>query len=92
MFLLTFDILIIVLQGVLWALAILYTFHEQNVELYHKVITTNYYSNNQAIELAVHGCISMLLTVVNIICILLMGVLVLKVLLDFFFSNFRCFK
>lgn len=66
--------------GVLWALAILYKYHEHNEALYGTVITTNYYSNHQSLELAVYATISMLLTVVNIICILVMGVLILKVI------------
>lgn len=40
---------------------------------------TSYYSNHQSIELAVYGGISMLLTIANVICIQVVGVLILKV-------------
>lgn len=52
----------------------------RNDELrYNTVIKTNFYSDHQAAELGIYGAISMLLTIVNIICMLLMGILVLKV-------------
>lgn len=53
--------------------------NESNAAKYHSVITSKYYSDNQAVELAIHGVMSMLLTIVNVLCILLMGVLALKV-------------
>lgn len=53
--------------------------HTNDEFRFNTLIKTNHYSDNQAVELAVYGAISMLLTIVNIICILLMGVVVLKV-------------
>lgn len=67
------------LQGLLWSLACLFLIHEDDNEKYHSVITSKVYSDNQAVELAIHGLMSMLLTIANIICILVMGVIALKV-------------
>lgn len=67
------------LQGLLWSLACLFLMYEHDNERYHSVITSKVYSDNQAVELAIHGVMSMLLTIANILCILLMGVIALKV-------------
>lgn len=72
-------------QGVLWALAVIYKVNEKDEELFSKLIQTNFYSNNQSIELAVYGLISLALTIVNVICIILVGVLTLKVCFIFHF-------
>lgn len=53
--------------------------HFFDVVDHQTMIKSNYYSDHQTIELATHGALSMLLTAANIACILLMGVLVLKV-------------
>lgn len=57
----------------------LYVLYEDNEHHFKKVISTNIFSDNQALELAAYGGMSMLVTIINIICILLMGILVLKV-------------
>lgn len=66
-------------QGIFWALAVLYKLNEKDETLYDKIVMTSYYSNHQSIELAVYGGISMLLTIANVICIQVVGVLTLKV-------------
>lgn len=67
-------------QGIFWALAVLYKINEKDESLYGKIVMTSYYSDHQSIELAVYGCISMLLTIANVICIQVVGVLILKVI------------
>lgn len=69
-----------ILQGLLWAIAILFLVYEKNDSAYNRVIKTNYYSDHQAVELAVFGAISMTITIINVICIYLMGFLFLKVI------------
>lgn len=63
-------------QGIFWSMSVLHFF---DMIEHQTMIKSNYYSDHQTIELAVHGALSMLLTAANIACILLMGVLVLKV-------------
>lgn len=53
--------------------------HSLNAVENQTMIKSNYFSDHQSIELAIHGALSMLLTAANIACILLMGVVVLKV-------------
>lgn len=65
--------------GLLWALSCVYILFEKDSTRYNSVIKTNYYSNHQSIELAIFGCISMCVTLTNIICIYFMGVLFLKI-------------
>ncbi|XP_031637079.1 uncharacterized protein LOC116349673, partial [Contarinia nasturtii] len=65
--------------GIFCALAVLYKLNENDENLYSKVVTTNYYSNHQSIELTVYGAISMLLTIVNVLCILFVGVIILRI-------------
>uniref|UniRef100_A0A1B0GB96 Uncharacterized protein n=1 Tax=Glossina morsitans morsitans TaxID=37546 RepID=A0A1B0GB96_GLOMM len=45
----------------------------------HNVVPNSIYSKNQATELAILGSISTCLTICNVICIYLMGILVLKI-------------
>ncbi|TDG49479.1 hypothetical protein AWZ03_004162 [Drosophila navojoa] len=66
-------------SGLLWALACIYKLYEKDDTLYVDVVKSRTYSENQATELAVLGSISMCLTLSNILCIYLMGILVLKV-------------
>ncbi|XP_065355475.1 uncharacterized protein LOC135949942 [Calliphora vicina] len=66
-------------SGLLWALALIYKFFENDESRYSNVVKNTMYSNNQATELAILGTISMCLTISNIICIYIMGILVLKV-------------
>ncbi|KAI8118668.1 hypothetical protein FF38_07083 [Lucilia cuprina] len=66
-------------SGLLWALALIYKFFEKDESRYSNVVKNTLYSNNQATELAILGTISMCLTISNIICIYIMGILVLKV-------------
>lgn len=76
-FLVSRDILITsYLQGIFWSMSVLHSLNAIDDET---VIKSNYYSDHQSIELAIHGALSMLLTAANIACILFMGVLVLKV-------------
>lgn len=79
-------------QGLFWALAVLYKLNEKDETLYDKIVMTSYYSNHQSIELAVYGCISMLLTIANVICIQVVGVLTLKVYLSRFRTNPMSFR
>lgn len=66
-------------SGLLWALACIYKLYEKDDTLYVDVVKSRTYSQNQATELAILGGISMCLTLSNILCIYLMGILVLKV-------------
>ncbi|XP_043647908.1 uncharacterized protein LOC122616497 [Drosophila teissieri] len=66
-------------SGLLWAVACIYKFFEHDDSLYVDVIKSRRYSDNQAKELAVLGGISMCLTLSNVLCVYLMGILVLKV-------------
>ncbi|XP_030380462.1 uncharacterized protein LOC115628479 isoform X2 [Scaptodrosophila lebanonensis] len=66
-------------SGLLWALACIYKLFENDDSRYLYVVKSHKYSNNQAAELAIHGSISMCLTLSNILCIYVMGILVLKV-------------
>uniref|UniRef100_A0A6P4FSD0 Uncharacterized protein LOC108052629 n=1 Tax=Drosophila rhopaloa TaxID=1041015 RepID=A0A6P4FSD0_DRORH len=66
-------------SGLLWAVACIYKLFEHDDSLYVDVIKTRRYSDNQAKELAVLGGISMCLTLSNVLCVYLMGILVLKV-------------
>ncbi|EDV59021.1 uncharacterized protein LOC6541307 [Drosophila erecta] len=66
-------------SGLLWAVACIYKFFENDDSLYVDVIKSRRYSDNQAKELAVLGGISMCLTLSNVLCVYLMGILVLKV-------------
>lgn len=69
------------MQGLLWALTFVYLYHQDDINLYKRVINIDQesYSDDQATELAIYGAISMLLTIVNIICIWVMGILLLKI-------------
>lgn len=60
-------------------MALIYKLYESDESRYSNVIKTSIYSNNQASELAILGSISMCLTISNIICIYIMGILVLKI-------------
>ncbi|XP_039485260.1 uncharacterized protein LOC120447771 [Drosophila santomea] len=66
-------------SGLLWAVACIYKIFENDDSLYVDVIKSRRYSDNQAKELAVLGGISMCLTLSNVLCVYLMGILVLKV-------------
>uniref|UniRef100_A0A0A1WKR0 Uncharacterized protein MJ1221 n=1 Tax=Zeugodacus cucurbitae TaxID=28588 RepID=A0A0A1WKR0_ZEUCU len=65
--------------GVLWALALMYTLFETDESRFNIVVKSHSFSKNQATELVTLGAISMLVTISNIICVYIMGVLVLKV-------------
>ncbi|KAH8410648.1 hypothetical protein KR009_009870 [Drosophila setifemur] len=66
-------------SGLLWAVACIYKIFENDDSLYVDVVKTRRYSDNQAKELAVLGAISMCLTLSNVLCVYLMGIVVLKV-------------
>ncbi|KAH8403158.1 hypothetical protein KR222_006209, partial [Zaprionus bogoriensis] len=66
-------------SGLLWALACVYKVFENDDTLYVDVVKSRIYSKHQGTELAVLGTISMCLTLSNILCIYVMGILVLKV-------------
>lgn len=66
-------------SGLLWALACIYKLFERDDSKYTNVIKSNSYSDNQATELAILGCLSLCLTISNVICVYLMGILVLKI-------------
>lgn len=65
--------------GLLWALSCVYILFEKDGTRYNSVIKTSYYSDHQSIELAIFGCISMCVTLTNVICIYFMGILFLKI-------------
>ncbi|XP_055546990.1 uncharacterized protein LOC129731198 [Wyeomyia smithii] len=65
--------------GVLWALSVLCLVLGSTSERYSAVVKTNIYSDNQTIELFTLGCMSMCLTLLNVVCIYLMGVIFLKI-------------
>ncbi|XP_036328116.1 uncharacterized protein LOC118740618 [Rhagoletis pomonella] len=65
--------------GVLWALALIYTLFETDNSRFNLIVKSRTFSDNQATELVILGAISMLVTISNIICVYVMGVLVLKV-------------
>ncbi|XP_053693931.1 uncharacterized protein LOC128741855 [Sabethes cyaneus] len=65
--------------GVLWALSLLCLVLGTTNERYSAVVKTNIYSDNQTIELFALGCMSMCLTLLNVVCIYLMGVIFLKI-------------
>jgi len=66
-------------SGLLWALACVYKIFENDDSLYVAVVKSRDYSKNQATELAILGSISMCLTLSNILCIYVMGIIVLKI-------------
>ncbi|XP_058980251.1 uncharacterized protein LOC101897717 isoform X3 [Musca domestica] len=65
-------------SGLLWAIALIYKCYENDESKFPQVVKTTQYSENQANELAVLATISMCLTISNILCIYVMGILVLK--------------
>lgn len=66
-------------SGVLWSLAVLCFIHADDDTRYNRLVSTNIYSKNQALELLAYGAVSLMLTLMNIICILIFGVLIFKV-------------
>lgn len=65
--------------GVLWALSCLCLMFGSQDKRYSAVVKTHLYSDNQTIELFTLGCMSMCLTLLNVVCIYLMGVIFLKI-------------
>lgn len=65
--------------GVLWALSLLCLMFGSQDKRYSAVVKTHLYSDNQTIELFTLGCMSMCLTLLNVVCIYLMGVIFLKI-------------
>lgn len=65
--------------GLLWALSCVYLIFMNDGDRYNSVIKTNFYSDHQSVELAVLGCISMCVTLTNVLCIYVMGIVFLKV-------------
>lgn len=68
-----------ILQGLLWAMSLVHLIYMDDDTRWTAVVKTSTYSNNQAVELAVLGVVSLCLTLVNIVCIFLAGVAVYKV-------------
>lgn len=60
--------------GLVWALSLISLIFENESSM----VKTTYFSENQAVELAVFGCISMCVTLTNIISIFFVGVGILK--------------
>lgn len=71
--------LIFAFQGVLWALSLLCLLFGSQDTRYSAVVKTHIYSDNQTLELFTLGCMSMCLTLLNVVCIYVMGVLFLKI-------------
>lgn len=65
--------------GVLWALSTLCLLFGSQDTRYSAVVKTHIYSDNQTLELFTLGCMSMCLTLLNVVCIYLMGVIFLKI-------------
>lgn len=63
--------------GVLWALSCLYFLFGSEESRYGTLIKTQIYSENQGLELFTLGCMSISLTLLNIMCIYLGGVMFL---------------
>uniref|UniRef100_A0AAG5D9M6 Uncharacterized protein n=1 Tax=Anopheles atroparvus TaxID=41427 RepID=A0AAG5D9M6_ANOAO len=63
--------------GVLWALSCLYFLFGSEESRYGTLIKTQIYSENQGLELLTLGCMSLSLTLLNILCIYLGGVVFL---------------
>lgn len=61
--------------------------HKNDADIYNSVIKSTIYSQNQAVELAILGSISMAVTIINVVCIYGTGILFLKVKM-FFSSDF----
>ncbi|XP_058058095.1 uncharacterized protein LOC131209122 [Anopheles bellator] len=66
-------------SGLLWALSCLYFLFGSEESRYGTLIKTQIYSENQGIELLTLGCMSMSLTLLNILCIYLAGVVFLMI-------------
>lgn len=66
-------------SGLVWSLAVIYKLFEGDDTRYNSVVKSRLYSQDQAMELMVLGSISMCLTISNVICVYIMGILVLKV-------------
>lgn len=73
-------------KGLLWSMASVYYLKGNETTRYSSLTYTNYYSDNRAMELTSLGTASLCLTFVNIICIYIAGILMLKVR-SFFFTN-----
>ena len=71
------------MQGLLWAVAltkyIRWSIDESSVHLEPQENYVPSYSQNMAVEACALGAVSITLTIVNIICIFIMGIIVLKV-------------
>ncbi|KAJ6646100.1 hypothetical protein Bhyg_01310 [Pseudolycoriella hygida] len=65
--------------GLLWALALLFMIHKDDEDIYNSVIKSTTYSQNQAVELAILGSMSMTITLINIVSIYVTGILFLKI-------------
>ncbi|XP_055593760.1 uncharacterized protein LOC129744963 [Uranotaenia lowii] len=65
--------------GVLWALSCLCLVFGTPDKRYSAVVKTHLYSDNQTLELFALGCMSMCLTLLNVVCIYVMGVTFLKI-------------
>jgi hypothetical protein len=67
--------------GLLWALSLVVSIFET-----HQVkesVKSSMYSSIPAVELCLMGCVSMCVTLTNIACIYLMGIIFLKVSIEF---------
>ncbi|CAH0398830.1 unnamed protein product [Chilo suppressalis] len=65
--------------GLLWSMSLVHVIYASDETRWNGVVTTSYYSENPATELALLGTVSLCLTLVNILCIFLAGVAVYKV-------------
>lgn len=65
--------------GVLWALSLLCLVFGSQDTRYSAVVKTHIYSDNQTVELFTLGCMSMCLTLLNVVCIYLMGIIFLRI-------------
>ncbi|XP_052754925.1 uncharacterized protein LOC113521426 [Galleria mellonella] len=65
--------------GLLWAMALVHLIFSNDEARWTNVVTTANFSSDQATELALLGTVSLSLTLVNIFCIFIAGVVVYKV-------------
>lgn len=65
--------------GVMWSLSFMYAIFQNDDTKFNIVLNSTIYSDNQSVELAALGSVSMGLTIINILCIYIMGILFLKI-------------
>lgn len=65
--------------GVMWSLSFMYAIFQNDETKFNIVLNSTLYSEHQSVELAALGSVSMGLTIINILCIYVSGILFLKI-------------